>query len=203
MVNYYPEFETVGTPDPIELFFPRRQKEVSRQSNIASVMSLTALDGSPNNPAWEALSNQWTIESFSYTNDSRIITKPTYGRRGFFSQGLGVNASVITLGLQYSPRGPVGLRFSSTRQRWFETLADLRKLRAKEFYLRIGGVVYGIWILRSCPFDMQHNVKIPSERTEGLVFIAPRVVRVPLTFIAVSEDFYTDSELSEESIGGI
>ena len=217
MVQFYPEFDTIDPRDAADAGIGlrafqaglavglRRSLDIEEEipappPDIATVVSLTLIDKV--GPSFLADSRQWTIETFSMTNDSRLVTKPVYGRKDFFTEGLGINPSVISLALQYAPLGPIGLPAARPRQRWYAPLRRLKALRTYDLVLRIGGLTYGVWTLKSCPMDFQNMVHLRADPHGHGSLIAPRIVRCNLSMTAVNDDWYLDDDLTEESLAG-
>ena len=161
--------------------------------NPAVLLSLT-IDGQTR-PIIQLDERQWTIESFVRQENDVIVTKRTYGVRGYYSKGLGPNPSTIDLVLQYAPVGTTGTQHSWDIRGWQRPLIQLARARGLNCELRIGGLNYGIWIMRSPKYEHLNLLRIP--RREDIV-VVPRIVRANFQFSSVHEDIHFDSPITPD-----
>ena len=190
-------FPFIGDTNESEVLAAQQQRvwtppELDAPPRKLTVLALT-LSGSVD-PDFEADEKYWTIENFAMANDSRVLTKRTYSRRGYYTQGVGIEPSTMNLALQYAPGGIRELPFPRRLQDWWEPLQQLKSLRNQTVTVRIGTLIYGTWVLRSCPFDFQHNRKYVRKTLDAS--IAPRIVKCGVSLTAVDDSFYLEGRFN-------
>ena len=169
-----------------------------------TLMSLTK----PNRltPSWSIDRNFWTLDSFSRTRNTRIVKKPTI--RNAYVRPIGRDPSTINLGLSYAPAAAKAFRGSEPRRdHWIQPLIDLDSLLNEILVLEFGKIGYGQWVLDSAKDDYQNFYVLPStvNRAPANIpnpligffvppatvvsddAIAPRIIKVALSFTAVEE----------------
>ena len=167
-------------------------------ANPAVLLSLT-YDGHTN-PIVELDDRLWTIESFSRAQNDVTVTKRTYGREGYYHRGLGPNPSTIDLVMQYAPTGTTGTPYSWDIRNWYVPLLSLDYIRGINCELRIGGLNYGIWIMKSPKYEHLNLLRIP--RGDDVV-IVPRITRCNFQFSSVNERIRFDNVAGRVSFSEI
>ena len=179
-----------------------------------TLMSLTK----PGNlvPSWFINRDFWTLDSFSRSRNTRTVKKATIGTT--YVRPVGRDPSTISIGLSYAPAAAKALRGAEPRrEHWIQPLIDLDNLLNQVLILEFGKIGYGQWVLDSAKDDYQNLYVLPSTRNfpsvsnlflgglsaiVGEDAVAPRIIKVSMSFTAVFENISTKPRFIRAIFGG-
>lgn len=181
----YPEIIMAQAP-----LNPRRRSFTSGQRPESAAVILGMTKQGEVNPTWEVDERQWVIEDFLRNISNRTVSKST--KAGFYSAPLKRSPGSINVVLLYAVIGVKGTPWVWNVRPWYQPLIDFDDIRDEIFQLEIGGLQYGLWIFKNASYSHEHLVRVAAA---GGAVIAPRVIRVSMTFQEVKGDIRAGTDL--------